>query len=367
MPRVSQEPCPRFAHPRAMALAVALMLVLIACGGESDTGSSESAESEDEPAVADDMTWEDVVRAGQEEGEVTFYATLNEHLAERLIAAFEEEYGISVNFVRSAGSAAHIERLENEMASGSWQADVVNYADYIHLEDRIIPEGYVNSEPDLPEGEGWPEEFYSDGIASMQFTLGTIVYNTDIVSEDEAPADWEDLLDPQWRGQIGALDPTSNSWAQAYQFLYDEFGESFFESFREQDIRWWDNGNPMTEAVAAGELPIGVIAYQHFAEATVKAGAPVEWVRTPQAGGWNNFIFVVDDEHATNPNAAKVFVNYVLSEEGQCSYLGDDTGVSALGLECGIPLPEEGAVIPDQQMTADNLNRMRELLGLPPL
>jgi iron(III) transport system substrate-binding protein len=341
----------------ALAMGVAGVLALTSC--------SSTPAAEPSGAAPAEQTWEEVVAAAEEEGELTLYTSTSQHLIDKLVPAFEATYDIKINLNRIGQTSDMIERLENEVASNSYQADVVNHIDGRHVND-LKARGYINTDPQLPAAEEWPSEYYSEGVGQTQLTVYTILYNTDLVSAEEAPQDWEDLLDPKWKGKIGALDPFQAGYVSGYQMLQEKYGDQFLEDFGAQDIKWWDSGNPLAEAVAAGELPIAVFTYVHKSADLKKAGAPVEWVDLPTSSGWKNYIWATATEHSKNPNAAKVFLNWIMSPEGQLSYLGDGGGNSPLNLEGTLPLPQEMLLYETDEL-ADNINVVRGLLGLSPV
>ncbi|MEV8516931.1 extracellular solute-binding protein [Dactylosporangium sp. NPDC051484] len=341
--------------------------VLLALGLTSVITSAACGSAPQPPATSTTSTaaWEDVVAAAKKEGEVNFYTTTSQGLLDKMAPAFEAKYGIKLNVNRIGQTTDMIERLENEIASNSYRPDVVNHIDERHVKD-LIARGYVDTKPNVPSGAAWPKEYYQDGVGQVQLTVYTILYNTKLVPEAEAPRDWEDLLDPRWKGKIGALNPFQPGYAGGYKMLLDKYGKDYLKDFAAQKVKWWDSGNPLAEAVAAGEIPIAVFTYMHKSSLLKKSGAPVNWVELKNTAAYENFVWATAAGRAPHPNAARVFLDWLLSPEGQLSYLGGEGGTSVLDLEGTIPRPEN-VVVPGIQELDENLNGIRGLLGLKPV
>jgi iron(III) transport system substrate-binding protein len=144
-----------------------------------------------------------------------------------------------------------------------------------------------------------------------------IVYNVRLISKEEAPKDWNDLAQAnrKSKGQI-AIDPEEYSWLAGMEGYLGENGtRKIMTGLARQDIRWQKGHNNIADLLAAGEFPLA-LGYATRTEEMRAKGAPVDWVKTTKP--------IVVDSHnlamaarPVHPNAAKLWIDFLLSEEGQ--------------------------------------------------
>lgn len=336
------------------ATALVFGLTLTACGGDDSTSETTAAE------VPDD--WDAVVEAAKEEGSVQLYFSIGQDIIDHLSEGFNEKYPeIDVEVYRSTGgSTTLIERMENDLAANSWVADVVDLAAPLWLEDAL-DRGIVATDVTVPNAENWDPEYWKDGTMLLTPTVLCVAYNTDLVDPDDVPTTWEELNDSRWSGQLAIFEPRpdTNSHTNLYQLFLEQFGEDFITELTELDPRVWDNANSLAESIAAGESAIGP-AFTHKAEDLKKNGAPLDYVMLEPAPTFLNTTFVAAD--APHPNAARVFFDYAMSEEGQAAIAGDKQGHSVLDIPGALENPDE-MYVPDVHDSAENYDLIMELLG----
>ncbi|TDE10176.1 ABC transporter substrate-binding protein [Jiangella asiatica] len=343
------------ARPLRLLVAAGVVsgLALTACGGGDSTNGVRAE-------VPDD--WDAVVEAAKEEGTVQLYFSIGQDVIDNLSEGFKSKYPeIDVEVYRSTGgSATLIERMENDMAAESWVADVVDLAAPLWLEDAL-DRGIVATDVDVPHAEGWDPEYWKDGTMVLMPTVLCVAYNTDLVDPDEVPTSWEEMADSRWADRMAIFEPRpdTDSHTNLYQLYLEEFGEDFITDITELDPRVWDNANSLAESVAAGESAIGP-AFTHKAEDLKKNGAPLDYVILEPAPTFMNTTFVASD--APHPNAARVFLDYALSEDGQRAIAGEGRGNSLLDIPDAIENPEE-MYLPDIHETAENYDLIMDLLG----
>ena len=147
-------------------------------------------------------------------------------------------------------------------------------------------------------------------------SINVIGYNTRLVPAGAVPKSYDDLLNPRWKGQLG--------WDMEEYYLFGalmkirgrEKGLEFWRRLAEQRINFRKGYSLITELVSAGEFAISVSLYQHRVDAYIDKGAPIQWVApNPLVGGNPSTMALL--KNAPRPNAAKVFIDFVLSAEGQ--------------------------------------------------
>lgn len=266
----------------------------------------------------------------KEEGKLTIYTDQTIETIQALADGFKGKYpGIDVDFFRS-DSTKVMQRFETESAAGRHSADVMTTVD--RLVKTLVKKG-LTQEYRSPQLTNYPEDLH---VANGQYSnwgvsLTSFAYNTDLLSDADAPQDWEDLLDPKWKGKIGMQDPLSGGGAKMWVVtMYRELGaekwEDFMTKLSDQDIIY-GSYLPIREMLISGEITIQVAAYPDFTEPVRVEGAPVNW-STPRFMGFVGLTAFVS-VNAPHPNAAKLFIDFILSKEGQ-DIVGDRKLIPAL-------------------------------------
>jgi iron(III) transport system substrate-binding protein len=268
------------------------------------------------------------VAAAKREGKVVLYSDQTNETIQALQSAFTAKYGIEVDFYR-ADSTAVAQRFETESAANRNSADVVTNIDRLTaaMARKGLFQSYVS-----PEAAAYPKDLQQADGNWANFALSTIsfAWNSQKVSAAEAPKDWKDLLDPKWRGKIAIQDPLTGSGSKMWIItMYRELGEqAWFDYMRALVAQKpvYAAYLPVREMMASGEVSIQVAAYPDFTEPLKVKGAPVEW-------GTPGFIAYVTTtvsvaKNAPQPNAAKLFVDFLLSSDGQ-KVLGDNNLIPA--------------------------------------
>ncbi|MEV5411172.1 extracellular solute-binding protein [Thermopolyspora sp. NPDC052614] len=198
---------------------------------------------------------------------------------------------------------------------------------------------------------------YSDKTALLYYKLTSFVfvYNTNLVSEDEAPKSWNDLLDPKWKGKLEMGDPTVPSGARHIltQLLVpesaDKWGEAYVEKLATQDVNIAESEPTIPADIASGRFPVGIFVYSGFYAAQKAKGAPIKAVFPLEGGGTyfgNSGICTITD--SPNADAATLFLNWLFSKEGQAALIADPNSYSHLIKYTGdLPLPREFDPLPD--------------------
>ena len=134
------------------------------------------------------------------------------------------------------------------------------------------------------------------------------------MAKDKIPQRYEDLLDPMWKGQIGFPEGQFSWFATMMKVMGETSARKFFQGLARQDLNYRNSQVLVTQFVAAGEFSLGFV-YDTQVLRFKKRGAPIDVAPMP---------FITQNIHplalgaqAPHPNAAKVFIDYVLSKEGQ--------------------------------------------------
>ena len=320
------------------------LLVLSACGEDT---SAEVAEG----------GIEDIQEAALAEGSVTWYTDLPEAVVESTAQGFEEKYDIPVAHTRAVeGQLA--QRFASEMDSGSVQADVMNVANEAFFEEANSNGWFAPlDEEEVASLSEWPDEhLYADAYALINIQPLGIAYNTE--TTDLQPKNWEDLDVAELSQQIIMTDPEITSYTQLFYHLNNTLGEEYLRSVGDLSPQITDSMVPGAQQLAAGEYSIMAPALASVVQPLIDEGAPLEIVFPDETTGVNQFAGVV--EGAENPNSGRLFMSYLLSQEGQEKLAN---GLSASVLE-NVPgameLPSDFVTISEDQA----LQNQEEILGL---
>ena len=255
-----------------------------------------------------------IVDSAKKEGRVVFYASMEAQSAQRLVAQFEKKYPfIKVDAIR-IGSERMATRLVAEAQGRKVQADVVNQSgfDFYGILQKGIFENYQS-----PERVALPPEYKDEnGLWTINSaTLNVIGYNTKLVTSTSIPKSFWDLTDLRWKGQL-LMDENESKWMAGMMTYYGE--AKVIELLRKlatQDIQFRVGHTLIQTLAAAGERPIVAVAFANGVDRLKKDGAPIDWVAAEPIIGLTFGLGLVKD--APHPNAARLFIDFLLSREGQ--------------------------------------------------
>jgi iron(III) transport system substrate-binding protein len=247
------------------------------------------------------------------EGKLMFYATFRAEDSKMLMDGFKQLYPkIDATFYRTT-DAALMERILTESRAGQNLWDVVVTTSFYghNLKKRGLLTAY-----DSPERKYF-REGYKDTQATWTSTYTNYAafgYNNRAVTKTSVPKSYADLLKPEWKGQIG-MDSKPYEWfGTMLKAMGDEKGQSFMRELAKQ-AQLRSGRNLIAQLVAAGEFKGGLTAYSQTFEILKPAGAPVDWVYLNPV--FANIHPTGIAAKAPHPNAARLFMDFVLSKRGQ--------------------------------------------------
>lgn len=343
-------------RPWAIACIVAMSLATVSCG----TAGTDSPPDKNGAAAVDET--EELYQAALEEGHLMWYTSQIPALDEATIAAFQDRYpGIEVEYLRlTSGQIAT--RYAGEREAGVVPADVMTTGNPEFFE-KAFQDGWFIDSLDLPALEEWPDDFYADGLARSGVQPLLISYNTNLVAEADVPETWEDLLDPKWKGKMLMGDPRNVPvYVGLAQILREEFGDEFLKKLGNQDLTLVPSIVPGSQEIAAGSASILIPLTDVLTSPLVDAGAPIKLALLEPTTGLEYFTALSTESQ--NPNAAKLFFNFLHSQQGQIAFAGPG-GASPLGAVGGgaVAIPS-GYINPPYDKAASNRDEILKLLGI---
>lgn len=266
------------------------------------------------------------------EREVTLYGSTNASVMQKVIQSFEKKYPfLKVNYARTRGDKV-MQRITTEQRAGRYLADVVNVkGSFIYwLKTQGVFERYESPERkyvrDLHKDK---DALYTGVYTNFEF----IGYNKKLVSAAELPKSPKDLLNPKWKGKM-ALDSRDYEWyiSQIHLLGGEEKAREYMKQLARQDIQIRDGHGLLAQLLAAGEFPLQLTLRDELAEDLIKSGAPIDWVAfepvIPNAASGVGIA-----KNPPHPNAARLFIDFVLSREGQEAYQREGRTATRTDLE----------------------------------
>jgi iron(III) transport system substrate-binding protein len=255
-----------------------------------------------------------LVDGAKREGQFTLYTS---HTWFRtFVKEFEKKYP----FIRASewrnDSKNVIRKVFEEAKAGRLLADAVETtADGMGVMRRegLFQEYYS------PEARHYPEELKPRGKNGFLYlpnreTYNSLGFNTNIVPVASAPRSLRDLVDPKWKGKMAITNTTTGvRWIGN---ALETMGREYLEKMAEQEISVQDMAPAaLINLVASGEVPLSPTIFDANVTIAKKKGAPVEWRPLEPVVTTVGSIALLGK--AANPHAALLFVDYLLSREGQ--------------------------------------------------
>jgi iron(III) transport system substrate-binding protein len=275
------------------AVAASAVLLSLACGDASNRNASANA--------------------------VTVYVSTDRVFSEPVLREYERQSGTTVNAVydteetKSTGLANKLlAEKDRPQADVFWSNEPVRT---LILKSRGVLAPYLAPNAHAIAATFKDPEGYWTGFSAR---LRVIVYNTNLVKPDQAPASIFDLADPKWKGQVAIADPrfgsTSFHVAALYAQLGDERADEWFRRLKANDVKVVDGNSVVRDLVARGELMVGLTDTDDVSVAMAN-GQPVAMVIPDRTGigvpVMPNMVSLIAG--APDPDAGRKLIDYLLS------------------------------------------------------
>jgi len=254
-----------------------------------------------------------LIEAARREGEVVYYASMNLSEANAVISEFEKRYPFIKVRLNRTGSEKLLTKVITEHRAKKLSADVIQTVEFsMHLFRR----GGVLARHIPQANSQYPNEFKEEGFwTTVYYNPYVVAYNTKLVPGQSAPKKYEDLLDPKWKGKM-MIEGTKADWfAGILQIMGQERGLRYMRDLASQQPSPREGHELLAQLVAAGEGLMDVNIPIASVERMKERGAPIDWTAVGPAPAI--MVGVGISSQTTRPNAAKLYVDFVLSREGQ--------------------------------------------------
>lgn len=282
------------------------------------------------------IEWDKTIKAAEQEGQVVVYSLseIGEAIAN---TGFQKKFPrIKVSVVTARGGE-HVSRVMAERRAGKFLADIGNLGNTspytLYQSKSLDPITSAFILPEVKDESKWwqgkqqfidPEGRYI--LVYVGAPLFLVGYNTKLVNPAGFKSYW-DLLDPKWKEKIVAFDPKAGGFAATRdRFFYHnpELGPVFLRRlFSEMALTLYARFPQGEDWLAAGKYSLCLCRHQSISEAKAQ-GLPVDLIEPTRfkegVGVETRAKTLVLMNQAPHPNAARVFLNWFLSREGQSDF-----------------------------------------------
>lgn len=277
-----------------------------------------------------DANWQKIVAAAKKEGNLVIYYQTVAPLIDRVIKDFQAAYPeIRVESKRQIQPAQHMAVIENEKKMNIDGADITQYANAIWYKEKAAENFFLK--PIGPATAEFPKEYLLYGVVPIiAIQPFFIAYNTNLIKTPITG--YRDLLRPEFKGRVGASDMVAETVFAYYEWVEKTQGADFLEKFAAQGPKLAVGVVPITQGTASGELAGTLMSIYAIANPLIEKGAPIKTVLTNPAFGSADVMAAL--AHAKRPNAALLFMDFIMSKRGQTAWNGKGETASPMA---GVP------------------------------
>jgi iron(III) transport system substrate-binding protein len=255
--------------------------------------------------------------AAKKEGSLSLYTSIAQKDLQPIIEPFEKKYGIKVNVWRASGDTT-LQRVIQEQRAGRYTVDVVHFGapelEALRREKLLQP---VSSPvfADLIDGAVPSHREWFSTLLSVWVQA----YNTNLVKKEDLPKTYQDLLDPKWKDKLGFEVENLEWFMTVANALGGDSGVQFFRDLvAKNGISVRKGHTLLNNLVAAGEVPLALTVYNYMPVQAKEQGAPIDWFALEPAVARPNGAAIL--KNAQSPNAAALFLDYLLSDAQNTLY-----------------------------------------------
>ena len=258
-------------------------------------------------------TNDSLIEGAKREGELVYYASMNLTEANSLIGAFEKRYPFIKVRLNRIASEKLLTRVLTEARARKFFADILQTVEFsMHIFQRSGLLARYLSQADT----AYPREFKSEGFwTTVYYNAYVTAYNSRLVAPPAVPRSYDDQLSPKWRGTL-MMEGTKADWfAGMLQIMGQERGLQYMRALAKQQPSPREGHELLAQLIAAGEGLLDINIPVASVERMKQRGAPIDWAALGPVPAIMVGAGVATQ--APHPNAAKLFLEFLLSREGQ--------------------------------------------------
>jgi len=282
---------------KSLYCQIAAALVFLSSVGAAGPASSQTVNAE----------------VARREGKVVVYGTVVPRVMKLIQAGFEAKSGVKVEYWRGDATKV-IDRVLTEWRAGKPGFDVVigargplslGKAEGVYAKFAPSSAGQFPAKFRDPDGQ----------LTAWRVTPVGILFNTETVRSVDVPKSWDDLLDSRWRAKISMPDPSRHASTATFlwnlrQIKGDKWID-FVRALAQQRPLLVESYSSVPNAIVRGEAPLGVTYVQYAGQTK----GPIDFA--PGVQGFADPSDAGASAKAANPSAARLFIDYLCSPDGQ--------------------------------------------------
>lgn len=321
------------------------------------------------PALA--QSWDEVVAGAKKEGKMTLYHNIRPAGIEVILQKFRAKHPeIQTEQIR-LGSGPLNERFRTEFAANRNVADVlITFADQPFMKEA--PHWFAKWQP--PELKGnFPDTVAIGGnLFVVQQVRESIIWNKNLVKAGEEPKEWSDLFNPRWKGKVALNTPWRSISVQQMFAYWDRLGlKDAAEKMKANEVRFFEGSSGIIQAVIRGD-----VAVAHMTDIPLNGmladGAPIGFAY-PKSGTTTSNAVAGVAAKAPHPNAGRVFLNWLMSKEGQAILVAegglsvtrkDAPALSHLPATSALPKTVDGMSVLTSEVQKTLIEHWRKVFGV---
>jgi len=256
------------------------------------------------------QTLEQLIAGAKKEGKLVVYASATAPQLQMYFTAFNKKYPfIKTEFFR-AGKQKLVSKILFEEQAKQHIADIIHTS---VIETNILKKRDALSKHVPLETASLPAQYKDpEGFWTSVYASGTLLgYNSRQVKRADVPKNYDELLNPRWKNAI-AIDSNKIEW---FAMLLKLKGRPFMEKLAALNPSVRDGNTLVLQLLAAGEFPVAAGVYEYSIEDLKTKGAPVDWLGLEPVITYT--VAASLPSRPNNPNSAKLFIEWLLSKEGQ--------------------------------------------------
>jgi iron(III) transport system substrate-binding protein len=258
----------------------------------------------------------ELLAAAKKEGKIVLYAANFLETEQAVAKRFNERFGIQVEIVR-APTGQLITRIKTEAAANKLIADIIDLSDRPQMRGMI--DIFAPYAP--PNAADYPEiTRAADRLWPRSGNAWTIAYNSALVTDP--PKSWADLAKPEFGKLRLGQTVIASGGAPFTRAMFERkvLGEDYWTKQAALKPALYPSQAPMVDAMIRGEIAIAPLV-TNLAITLAAQGAPLKWFFAPEGVPVTVFAAGIP-RAAANPNAARLFMDWSLSREGQALLVG---------------------------------------------
>ena len=290
----------------ALALGLIIYLPALSYGGAADVLKPYEKLSGKEREAK-------LIEAARREGKVVYYGTIAVDQSSPLLDAFRARYPFLKPEYYRSGNFNVYNRVKTEAGAGNYTADVVDLRageTYALVKDGLV-DPYLAPVRNGIMKEFMDEKGYWTALFHSPMVLG---YNTNFVRKNEAPKNYNDLLDAKWKRKMSLDVEDADMFGTLIEYWGRDKGLSYFRKLAENEPQMRQGHTLQAQLLAAGEVNVAPWLFGYRPLTMMQRGAPLGIVVLDPILSAANYMLLL--KNAPHPHVAALYLDWVLSRDG---------------------------------------------------